>query len=68
MLLKCCAQYVSKFGKLISDYRNRKGQVFSFQSQIKAMPKKVQTTRQLQSSRMLVRLCSQSFKLGFISI
>ena len=30
MLLKCCTQYVSKFGKLISGHRTRKGQ-FSFQ-------------------------------------
>ena len=32
MLLKCCTQYVSKFGKLISGHRPGKGQ-FSFQSQ-----------------------------------
>ena len=31
MLLKCCNQYASKFGKLSSDHRNGKGQ-FSFQS------------------------------------
>ena len=43
MLLKCCTQYVSKFGKLSSGYRTRKGQ-FSFQSQRRAMPKNVQTT------------------------
>ena len=29
MLLKCCAQYVSKFGKLSSGHRTGKGQ-FSF--------------------------------------
>ena len=29
MLLKCCTQYVSKFGKLNNDHRTRKGQ-FSF--------------------------------------
>ena len=29
MLLKCCTQYVSKFGKLSSGHRTRKGQ-FSF--------------------------------------
>ena len=39
MLLKCCTQYVSLFGKLSSSHRTRKGQ-FSFQSQRKAMPKK----------------------------
>ena len=44
MLLKCCIQHVSKFGKLSklsSGHRTGKGQ-FSFQSQRKAMPKKVQ--------------------------
>ena len=49
MLLKCCTQYVSKFGKLSSDHRTGKGQ-FSFQSQTKAMPKNAQTTAQLHSS------------------
>ena len=39
MLRKFCTQYASKFGKLNSDHRTGKGQ-FSFQSQIKAMPKK----------------------------
>ena len=49
MMLKCCAQYASKFGKLSSGHRTRKGQ-FSFQSQRKAMPKSAQTTTQLHSS------------------
>ena len=40
--LKCCTQYASKFGKLRSGHRTRKGQ-FSFQSQRKVMPKNVQT-------------------------
>ena len=35
MLLKCCTQYVSKFGKLSSGHRTGKGQ-FSFQSQRRA--------------------------------
>ena len=39
MLLKCCTQYASKFGKLSSGHRTGKGQ-FSFQSRRKAMPKK----------------------------
>ena len=43
MLLKCCTQYTSKFGKLGSGYRPGKGQ-FSFKSQRKAMPKNAQTT------------------------
>ena len=45
MLLKCCIQYASKFGKLSSGHRTGKGQ-FSFQSQRKAMPKNAQTTAQ----------------------
>ena len=36
MLLKCCTQHASKFGKLSSGHRTGKGQ-FSFQSQRKAM-------------------------------
>ena len=44
----------SKFGKLSSGHRTRKGQ-FSFQSQRKAMPKNAQTTAQLHSSHMLVK-------------
>jgi len=66
MLLKCCAQYVSKFGKLSSGHRIGKGQ-FSYQSQRRAMPKNIQTTVQLRSFHMLTRLCSKSFKLGFSS-
>ena len=37
-VIKCCTQYASKFGRLSSGHRTRKGQ-FSFQSQRKAMPK-----------------------------
>ena len=40
ILLKCCTQYATKFGKLSSGQRTGKGQ-FSFQSQRKAMPKNV---------------------------
>ena len=64
MLLKCCTQYASKFGKLSSGHRAREGQ-FSFQSQRKAMPKKAQTTTQLYSSHMLAKKCSQFSKVGF---
>ena len=39
MMLKCCTQYVSKFGKLSKNHRIGKGQ-FSSQSQRKAIPKK----------------------------
>ena len=56
----------SKFGKLSSGYRTRKGQ-FSFQSQTRVMPKNVQTSIQLFYFHMLVKLCSKSFKLGFSS-
>ena len=62
----CGTQYARKFGKLNSGHRTGKGQ-FSFQSQRKAMPKNVQTTTQLYSFYMLVRLCSRPFKLGFKS-
>ena len=48
MLLKCCTQYISKFGKLSSGHWTGKGQ-FSFQSLRKAMPKNAQTTAQLHS-------------------
>ena len=54
MLWKCCTQYASKFGKLSSGHRTGKVQ-FSFQSQRKAMPKKVQTTTQLHSFYTLAK-------------
>ena len=54
LLLKCCIQYASKFGKLSSGHRTGKGQ-FSFQSQRRAMPKNIQTTAQLHSSHMLTK-------------
>ena len=53
--LKCCIQYVSKYGKLSSGHKTGKGQ-FSFQSQRKAMPKNVQTTAQLHSHTSKVML------------
>ena len=52
--VKCCTQYVSKFGKLSSGHRTGKGR-FLFQSQRKAMLKNAQTTAQLHSSHMLVK-------------
>ena len=64
MVLKCCTQYIRKFGKLSSGYRTGKDK-FSFQSQRRAMSKNVQTTTQLCSFHMLVRLCSKSFRLSF---
>ena len=64
MLWKCHIHYASKFGKLSSGHRTRKGQ-FSFQSQRKAMPKNAQTTAQLHSSHMLAKQCSKFSKPGF---
>ena len=66
MLLKCCTQYVSKFGKLSSRHRTGKDQ-FSFQSQRRVIPKNVQTTTHLYSFDMLTRLCSKFLKLVFNS-
>ena len=54
MLLKCCTQHASKFGKFSSGRRTGKGQ-FSFQSPRKATPKIAQTTAQLHSSHTLVK-------------
>ena len=59
LLLKCCIQYASKFGKLISGHRTGKGQ-FSFQSQRRAMLKNVQTTAQLHSTHKLAKYCQNS--------
>ena len=64
MMLKCCAQYASKFGKLRSGHRTGKGQ-FSFQFQRKAMPKNAQTTAQLHPSHTLVKYCSKLSQPGF---
>ena len=66
MLWKCCTQYASKFGKLSSGHRTRKGQ-FSFRSQRKAKPKNAQTIAQLRSSHTLAKWCSNFSKPGFNS-
>ena len=55
LLLKCCTQCVSKFGKLSSGHRTGKGQ-FLFQSPKLFNAKNVQTTVQLHSSQILARL------------
>ena len=52
MLLKCCTQCVSKFVKLSSGHRTG-NDLFSFQSQRKAISKNVQTPIQLHSFHML---------------
>ena len=54
LVVKCCTQGASQFGKLSSGHRTGKGQ-FPFQSQRKAMPKNVQTAAQLHSSHTLVK-------------
>ena len=66
ILLMCCTQYASKFGKLSSGHRTGKAQL-SFQSLRRAMPKNVQTTTQLHSFHMLAKKCSKSFKLDYNS-
>ena len=55
MLWKCCTQYASKYENFSSGHRIGKGQ-FSFQSQRRIMPKKVQTTAQLHSFHLLAKL------------
>ena len=52
--VKMLNQYANKFGKLNSGHRTGKSQ-FSFQSQRRAMPKNVQTIRQLHSFHMLAK-------------
>ena len=64
ILWKCCTQYARNYGNLSSGHKTGKGQ-FSFQSQRKAMPKNAQTTAQLHSSHMLVKLHSKLSKSGF---
>ena len=64
MLWKCHTQYASKLGKLSNSHRTGKGQ-FSFQSQRKAMPKKVQTPAHLHTSHMLAKYCLKFTKPGF---
>ena len=66
MPLKCCTHYVSKFGKPSSGHKTGKGQSSS-QFPRRAALKNAQTTRQLPSPPMLVRLRSNPFKLGFSS-
>ena len=67
MLWKCYIQYASKFRKLSSSHRTGHGQ-FSFQFQIKAMPKNAQTTAQLHSSHILAKWSSKFSKSGFNSM
>ena len=56
MQLKCCTQYVSKFGKLSSVHRARKVQ-FSFQLQRKTMPKNVYATAHIShASKVMLKI------------
>ena len=66
MLLKCCTQWASKYGKLGNGHKTGKCQV-SFQFQRRQMSKSVQTTIQLHSFHTLAMLCSKLFKLDFSS-
>ena len=66
-ILECEVKWALGSGKLSSGHRTGKGQ-FSLRSQVRAMPKNVQTTAQLHSFHILARLCSKSFKLGFSSM
>ena len=62
--IKVLHSKVSKSGKPSSGHRTGKGQS-SFKFPRRAVLKNVQTTGQLHSSPMLVRLGSKSSKLGF---
>ena len=64
--MKVVPSICQQIWKTHSGHRTGKGQSL-FQSQRKAMPKNAQITVQLQSFHMPARLCSKSFKLGFIS-
>ena len=59
-ILECEVKSALGSGKLSSGHRTGKGQ-FSLRSQVRAMPKNVQTTAQLHSFHILARLCSKSF-------
>ena len=54
-VVKVCTQYASKFGKLGSGYRTRKGQ-FSFQFQRKAVPKNAQTAHISHASKVMLKI------------
>ena len=61
ILLKCCTQYASKFGKLSSGHRTGKAQS-SIPIPKKGSAKECSNYWQLLSSPMLVKLCSKSSK------
>ena len=53
ILLNCCTQHASKFGKLSGGHRTGKGQ-FLFQSQRRAMPKNVTLT--CHASKVILKI------------
>ena len=61
MLLKCCTQYVRKFGKFSSGHRTEKGQ-FSFQSQGKAMPNYCTIVLISHTSRVMLKILQARFQ------
>ena len=63
-LSKCYIKYVSKSGKPSNSHRTGKGRFLS-QFPRRVVPKRVQTTGQLQSYPMLVRLYSKPCMLDF---
>ena len=65
MLCKCCTQYASKFGKLSSGHRTRKGQ-FLFQSQRKGNAKECSNYRTTalisHASKVMLRILQAKFQ------
>ena len=66
MLLKCCTQYASKFGKLSSGHRAGKDQ-FSFQSQKKGNAKECSNYHTTALISHASKAILKSFKLDFSS-
>ena len=67
MLLKCCTQYASKFGKLSSGHGTGKGE-FSFQCQRRTVPKYVQTYHPMalisHASKVMLISCITSWQIN----
>ena len=67
MLLKCCTQYGSKFGKLSSGHGTGKGE-FSFQCQRRTVPKYVQTYHPMalisHASKVMLTSCITSWQIN----
>ena len=65
MLLKCCTQYVSKFGKLRSGHRTGKGQ-FSCQYQFKGNAKECSNYHTIalisQASKVMLKILRGRFQ------